>query len=97
VAEPHLNHPGDLTWLPGFRPVEMLGPCPHDCSHQWLRVIADGPDFEHYTLDVCDSPDGCAGRCRGWLAEYPLAERRQGKPAYRIHGFRQVAVASPIE
>jgi len=71
MAQAYLDHPGDVTWFKGYGPADVLGPCPHDCDHRALSSIAWGPDFERYTLNVCDVDDGCAGRCRGWAAEYP--------------------------
>jgi hypothetical protein len=92
MAEVHLDHPGDVTWFKGYGPLPTLGPCEHVCEHRAIGDIAWGPDFERYTLIKCDDPDGCAGRCRGWFAEYPPAEARaQGKLRYRTWGWQQVA------
>lgn len=91
MAEAHLDHPGEITWFVGHGPAPILGDCPHvGCEHRDTRVIADGPDFEHYELVICtEQGDGkCAGACRGWHAEYPLAEVPPGFPQHRWYGFR---------
>lgn len=80
MSETHLDHPGDISWFKGYGPANVLGPCPHvDCPHTATSVIAWGPDFEHYTLNACDIPEGCDGYCRGWAAEYPYGEGPQFK------------------
>jgi len=80
VAEPSLDHPGEVSWFPGKAAAPVLGPCPHTrCPHDSARCVAWGPDFEHYTLDECHVPaelGGCAGQCRAWAAEVPETDRR---------------------
>lgn len=75
MAEPHLDHPGEVSWFPGKGPAQVLGACPHRaCPHNTLAAIAWGPDFEHYTLDECRVPadlGGCGGTCRSWSSEVP--------------------------
>lgn len=85
MAETHLDHPGEVSWFAGHRPLPVLGPCPHTCAHRMARTVAWGPDFEHYTLIQCDDKDGCAGKCRGWLTEYPDSAR------WDAHDWMQVA------
>jgi hypothetical protein len=65
----YLDHPGELHWFTGHGPATVVGPCPHSCVHNATSVVAHGPDFEHYELVDCDVRDGCAGRCRGWVAQ----------------------------
>jgi len=90
MAEVHLDHPGDVSWFAGHGPLPVIGPCPHDtCEHTIIPTIGYGPDFEHYCLVRCDDPNGCAGQCRGWTAEYPHG---QG-PQLRLGQFRQVGEA----
>lgn len=77
MADPHLDHPGEISWFPGKGPAAVLGPCPHRCEHFARAAIAWGPDFEHYTLDECrDAVEegGCGGACRAWSSEVPIAE-----------------------
>lgn len=70
MAEPHLDHPGEISWFGWQGPLPVAGPCPHsDCPHDDTRVIAHGPDFRRYTLERCDVPGGCAGACRAWHNE----------------------------
>lgn len=78
MADVHLDHPGDVTWLVGRGPAPIIGPCPHDCEHHLMAVIAWGPDYDHYTLLKCDAV--CAGECRGWTQEWPY---NSGKPKFR--------------
>ncbi|MFI6819740.1 hypothetical protein ACIBJE_02160 [Micromonospora sp. NPDC050187] len=70
MAEPHLDHPGEISWFSGEHPVPVLGPCPHaDCRHLGQSVIAWGPSYGRYELVECgirDDATGCAGRCRAW-------------------------------
>jgi hypothetical protein len=66
----HVDRPGELHWFTGHGPARILGSCPHEgCPHTATRVVAWGPDLEHYELVVCDVDEGCAGRCRGWIAQ----------------------------
>lgn len=91
MAEAHLDHPGELTWWVGHGPAPILGDCPHvDCAHRDTATVASGPDFEHYELVICMERGAgkCGGRCRGWHAEYPKAERPAGFPQHRWHGFK---------
>lgn len=75
MAEAHLDHPGDFHFFSGYGPARVKGPCPHTgCPHHGVSVIAWGPDYEHYELLVCEVNEGCAGRCRGWKAEFPYPE-----------------------
>jgi hypothetical protein len=72
MAEPHLDHPGDIQWFKGKGPTPVVGPCPHDCKHLGQGVIAWGPTMDRYELVECrikhdEEPDGCAGRCRAWV------------------------------
>ncbi len=73
MAEPHLDHPGEITWFKGCGPLPVLGPCPHtSCSHVVLSTVAWGPSMNRYELVVCDMPRtgaGCAGNCRVWVDE----------------------------
>ena len=83
MSEAHLDHPGDWTWFGGYGPRPVKGPCSHDCDHSNVCAIAYGPDFDHYVLEVCRVKDGCNGRCRGWMAEYPADEAAQlGRPRF---------------
>lgn len=66
MAEIHLDHPGEITWCGEHAPSPILGPCPHVCDHNDQRVIAWGPDLEHYELAQCDVLGGCNGQCRAW-------------------------------
>lgn len=73
MGEVHLDHPGEWSWFSCYGPLPIRGPCPHyDCPHDFMRDIAYGPDYDHYTLVQCDVPDGCNGLCRGWVKEYPI-------------------------
>ncbi len=71
MAEPHLDHPGEITWFKGTGPRPVLGACPHvSCSHAAQSTVAWGPSLERYELVVCDMPRtgaGCAGSCRAWV------------------------------
>jgi hypothetical protein len=72
VAEPHLDHPGEIHWFKGEEPAPVIGPCPHDCRHLGQGVIAWGPSYDRYELVECgvpgtEQPDACAGRCRAWI------------------------------
>lgn len=72
MAEPHLDHPGEIHWFKGEGPAPVLGPCPHDCKHLGQGVIAWGPSMERYELVECgireeEDPNGCAARCRAWV------------------------------
>lgn len=89
MAEVLLDNPGDVHWFKGYGPTATVGPCPHNCEHRALTNIAWGPDYEHYTLNECD--DVCAGRCRGWQAEYPSWDPRRSF----LHGFRLLAREDP--
>lgn len=75
MGEPQVDHPGEVVWYIGYHPEKVIGPCPHtECAHDMLLVVAEGPDFDHYTLDRCDvAPDrgGCGGMCRAWCVEWP--------------------------
>jgi len=73
MADPHLDHPGEITWWPNQGPVPVLGPCPHDCQHYLGATIAHGPDLRRYVLVRCDVPEGCDGRCRAWCPDGPHA------------------------
>lgn len=72
VAEPHLSHPGEVSWFAGYGPVPIAGLCPHDCQHQDAKSVAWGPDWEHYILEQCVH---CG--CRGWYGEWEDAEGRR--------------------
>lgn len=90
--EPHLDHPGEITWWVGHGPAPILGDCEHvDCQHRDTATVAHGPDWEHYELVVCiEKGDGkCAGACRGWHAEYPRDVVPDGMPRTRVYGFRR--------
>jgi hypothetical protein len=97
MAEPHLDHPGDVTWFPGQRPAPVLGDCPHTrCPHDSLRCVAWGPDLEHYTLDQCTVPTdagGCGGQCRAWSSEVP---HPRGGVRYGWGPWRQVGPSSEV-
>lgn len=58
-----------VQWFVSYPETERkrvaVGPCPHDCAHRMTKVVAWGPDFAHYELNVCE--DGCNGDCRAWL------------------------------
>lgn len=90
--EPHLDHPGEISWYVGHGPAPILGDCPHvACEHRDSHTVAWGPDFEHYELVVCvETGEGkCGGACRGWAAAYPKAGfRADGLPRTRRYGFR---------
>lgn len=62
MAEPHLDHPGDVSWWAGKGPVVLEGPCPHDCPHMDTHTVAWGPSFDRYELVDC-----LACGCRGWV------------------------------
>lgn len=68
MAEPHLDHPGEIRWSAGQIPHPVLGPCPHDCRHLGGRVVADGPSLQRYELLQCGTldGDGCRATCRAW-------------------------------
>lgn len=59
-----LDVPGGVRFFHGHGPAPVLGPCPHDCEHRHLSVIAWGPDWQRYELIQCDMV--CDGQCRGW-------------------------------
>lgn len=96
MAEPHLDHPGEVSWFPGKGPAQVLGPCPHTgCPHNTLAAIAWGPDFEHYTLDECRVPadlGGCGGTCRSWSSEVP---RPRGGVRYGWGPYLHVQTETP--
>ncbi len=102
MAEPHLDHPGEIQWYPSYGPAPVLGGCPHaTCLHNRTAVIAQGPDFDRYTLDRCDVPQaeaGCAGTCRAWAAEYPPAAEppywTADRPKYRQAPWLHAAAAT---
>lgn len=67
MAEPHLDHPGEITWFKGYGPSRVLGPCVHvDCRHRAQSVIGWGPSMERYEIVRCDVPQHCDGGCRAW-------------------------------
>lgn len=69
MAEPHLDHPGEIHWFKGEHPLPVLGPCPHtDCKHFGQGTIAYGPSLERYVLVECGiaGDDGCGAACRAW-------------------------------
>jgi hypothetical protein len=67
MAEPHLDHPGEIHWFRGYGPSTVLGPCPHPtCPHNAQSVIGWGPSYERYELVQCDIPEHCDGGCRAW-------------------------------
>jgi hypothetical protein len=77
MAEPHLDHPGEVSWFAGFSPAPVLGPCPHgNCEHRDARSIAWGPDWDHYILEECVH---C--HCRGWFGEW---DDDDGRRHYRF-------------
>ncbi|WP_041559958.1 hypothetical protein [Nocardia farcinica] len=59
MAEPHVDNTehGHITWWKGFGPANYgpyTGTCPHHVdADSWLRPVAWGWDFKHYTLDQC--------------------------------------------
>lgn len=71
MAEPNVDHPGEITWFKDKHPLPVLGPCPHhNCSHSVQSTIAWGPSMDRYELVVCDMPRtgaGCACTCRVWV------------------------------
>lgn len=75
MAEPHLDHPGQISWFKGHGPLPVLGPCPHtNCQHWGQGVIAWGPSMDRYELVACGSidpadeaPGDCAMTCRAWV------------------------------
>jgi hypothetical protein len=72
VAEPHLDHPGEITWFAGKSHAPIVGLCSHDCPHDGQGVIAWGPSYDRYELVQCaikpsEHPDGCDSRCRAWV------------------------------
>ena len=67
MAEPHLDHPGEIHWFRGYAPSPVLGACPHlGCRHHAQSVIAWGPSLDRYELVQCDIPEHCDGGCRAW-------------------------------
>lgn len=92
MADPHVDRDVEkagIQWFAGREPLPPIGPCPHDCRHTSLRVVAWGYDLDHYTLDECHDEEGCAGQCRGWMAEVDLESRPNG-PHRFLHGMQQV-------
>lgn len=77
MADPHLDHPGEVSWFKGEGPAQVLGPCPHsDCRHLGTGVIGWGPSMARYELVACgsidpadESPSDCAMTCRAWSDE----------------------------
>lgn len=69
MAEPHLDHPGEISWFKGEGPRTVLGSCPHgSCPHHAQSTIAWGPSMKQYELVVCDVGDaGCRSTCRAWV------------------------------
>jgi hypothetical protein len=72
VAEPHLDHPGEITWFAGKSHAPIVGLCSHTCPHDGQGVIAWGPSFERYELVQCavkpsEHPDACDSCCRAWV------------------------------
>jgi hypothetical protein len=75
MAEPHLDHPGEIHWFMGHGPAPVIGPCRHrECRHLGQSVIAHGPSYERYELVACgsldqaaESDDDCASQCRAWV------------------------------
>lgn len=75
MAEPHLDHPGEIHWFSGYGPADVLGPCPHAaCQHLGQGTVAWGPSYERYELVDCGSLDpaeesnsDCASTCRAWV------------------------------
>lgn len=80
MADPHLDHPGEIRWFKGEGPAPVLGPCPHSCKHLGQGVIAWGPTMDRYELVECGiRPSGlggdntdCAAQCRAWIDGYGL-------------------------
>lgn len=70
MADAHLDHPGEITWYAGQRPLPVAGPCDHACLHHIQRIIAWGPSYARYELVQCSVPYGCAGTCRAWADEH---------------------------
>ncbi len=74
MAEPHLDHPGEISWFKRYGPAPVLGPCPHtNCGHWGTSVVAHGPSMDRYELVDCgsldrgdESPTDCASTCRAW-------------------------------
>lgn len=69
MAEPHLDHPGEIHWFKGETPRPVIGPCPHTaCKHLGHGVIAWGPSLDRYELVECGLPGdgGCGAECRAW-------------------------------
>lgn len=62
MAEPYLDHPGEIHWFKGQCPVGIAGPCPHGVVAQDSACIARGPSMERYTLDR-----NIACGCRAWF------------------------------
>lgn len=75
MAEPHLDHPDEISWFAGYGPAPVLGPCPHaTCKHLGQGVIAWGPSLDRYELVECGSinpadeaDNDCASHCRAWV------------------------------
>lgn len=67
MAEPHLDHPGEITWFKNYGPLPIIGPLTQDCDHDGAGVVAWGPDMQRYTLDECRK---CG--CRAWHSERPF-------------------------
>jgi hypothetical protein len=91
--EAHVDNPGEIAWFVGHGPATVVGPCPHaDCPHTATGVVAWGPDLERYELVVCDVDDGCAGTCRGWVAQ----EQEGRYSAGRLHHLMQFVPGSEV-
>lgn len=102
MSEPHLDHPGDMHWYSGHNPHPVIGSCPHTaCPHNMMGAIAEGPDFDHYTLNVCavDGPDGCNHECRAWSVEYPAAPKppwfTPERPKFKMKPWLYVPAGKP--
>lgn len=47
--------PGQVHWFTGKRPTPQTVPCDHPCRHlaRNPRVVAWGPDIQHYEIVEC--------------------------------------------
>jgi hypothetical protein len=66
-----------------------------------IGTIAEGPDFDHYTLVVCavNGPGGCNHECRAWTVEHPPAAQRpwftEDRPQFKVKPFLHVPAGAP--
>lgn len=83
MAEPHIDNREheNVHWWRGYGLANhgvYTGPCPHHVdADSWLRPVAWGWDFKHYTLDQCQKCGARAWhnerllRTTPWIASLP--------------------------